>query len=321
MERALTDHFGVPAEQIDQRVDECIVDTLNDVAPIIRTGIIREHPLVPIVEEAISDIDIHSRAIDLLGDTRAVLPHVRHIDEVVSTLQFLISKPERYNEFRWRWDNFKITHAIRNRILNLKRPLGPRITKWVTDNLAKLKKVSKKFKGDETKDRSAWEKFSSWLAPITLRDIYESLGRLQYYLSQSYDWDSHSVHFSPIADSIIKMHPKYGTYLEFSRSSARANVLSLSNILQPLMFNPENLRIAHGRQVLLELYRTCRKKSDYMFDLAKGDERIKQLIAELIRSPQDRNRLLLVLLGAEPTDPLIIACGPDKETPETVIKE
>ena len=317
MVRALADHFDLPTNQANQRVDECIADTLTDVEEMVRTGIIRGHPLVPIVEEALKDIEIHSQAIDLLGGTRAVLPHVRHIDEVISTLQFLVSKPARYNEFRWRWDNFKIAHAIRNRILNLKRSLGPYITKWVADNLANLKEVSSKFTGDETKDRLAWQKFSSWLTPITLRDIYTSLDRLQYYLSQSYDWDSHSVHFSPIADSIVKMHPKYGTYLEFSQSSARKNIFKICDIMQPLMVDPEILRIAHGRLVLLELYRMCRHKPDYMLGLAKSDERIRQLIAELIRSPQDRNRLILVLLGAEPSDPLLIACAPNNDKQET----
>ena len=54
-----------------------------------------------------------------------------------------------------------------------------------------------------------------------------------------------------------------------------------------------------------------------MLGLAKSDERIRQLIGELIRSPQDRNRLILVLLRAEASDPLLIACVPNNDKLET----
>ena len=86
----------------------------SEVSSEICKGIIDVHPLRPIVKYALEDIVDHSSAVDVLGKNRTALLHVRHIEELFTVVKFLIAQGDRYNEFRWKWDNFEEIHRIRN---------------------------------------------------------------------------------------------------------------------------------------------------------------------------------------------------------------
>lgn len=302
----LSDFFSVEKTSVQTLSRQSLEIQGNEIANGVRRELIAEHPLHTITNGAFEDLIDHARAIDLLGKSRSCLMHVRHIEEVVTILEFIVGRSERYNEFAWRWDNFKTAHAIRNRILNLKKDVDPLMQAWIDKNLTNLKKVSSKFTGAATKDHDTWEKYASWLTPINLKDVFEGVRRKPSYSSQMYDWNSQAVHFSPLGGTYLDYELTHQNYYEFAVETAERHLHSLLRVLLPLAANPARLRDLHARLVLLSLHRLVSDRPQQFNELTQTSEQFAQLLAELIRQPREKERIQLVLLGKPPEDPLVL---------------
>lgn len=278
-----------------------------EVSEQILERVLDVHPLQPIVRHALHDITDHAAAIDALGKTRTALLHVRHIEELYTVCKYLISIPDRYNEFAWRWTNFKTLHAIRNRILNLKQPLDSKMKEWIKGNIEQLRTYfSKKFEEDESKCTAQWEKLSNWLQGIPLNEIFEKTGRLASYKSVAYDWNSQSVHMSPLSDVYIGYELEHHDYGDFAVSSANTFIHKMCSECLPLVAKQEELRKYYCLQVLLETYGLLCEKPDYYMYLANKRPQHAAFTNLVLKKPHDLNVLMSKALGAQPKDPLLI---------------
>ncbi len=303
---ALTDLFGVPGAEVEALSRRPLDVCYDEIRNAIKRALIQGHPLYDILNGALDDLAHHAAAIVRIGDSPAILLHVRHIEEVVTVLAYLVKRTDLYSEFAWRWTNFKVAHGIRSRLLNLKQPLDPVMQTWIKSNIANLKKVSSKFTGDPQKDLPAWEKYQTWLTPYNLKDIFETAGNKDSYVSQMYDWNSQSVHFSPLGEYYPGFELSDYTYLEVATELASYKLHSLLRILLPVSVSPDDLRDLHARLVLLDMYKMIDRQPERFGDLMTKRERFKVLLAEIARSPQVKSRLIAVTLGAPPVDPLVI---------------
>lgn len=299
---ALERFYATPREEVESLAQRSLGLQAEEVAAATRTILIAEHPLRDIALEALNDLVAHSVAIDRIGNTRAALVHVRHIEEVTAVLGYLVAKPEQYNEFAWRWSAFPIAHGIRNRILNLKEPLEPIMRVWIDANIANMKKVNKKFTGDPAKDASLWEKYSNWLSPVPVKDFFLHTGKLQTFVSELYDWHSQVVHFSPPGAHLLSRG-----YLELSFDTVSFNLHKVLGLLQPLTTDPDVIRRRQCRLVLLSIFRFVDQRPDQMEKLLQSSIRLPRLFAELLRTPQNQDELANVLVGIAPLDPLVVS--------------
>jgi hypothetical protein len=326
--------IAVPAEAVRGALLECIQQfwkldhnaglaqarrTLKEKASAvsgeITGGLIDVHPLRQIVAHALNDIVEHSAAVDALGKTRAALLHVRHVEELFTVTKYLISQADRYNEFAWRWNNFKTIHAIRNRILNLKRELDPRMQEWLRGNLANLQAYfHKKFEEDPSKCMGQWEKASNWLYPISLNEVFEKTGRLGSYKSMAYDWNSHTVHFSPLSNVYIGYELEHHDYGDFAIDSVKTCVHKLCSECLPLVAKQDALKDLYFRNLLTEAYGLLCEKPQYYMYLANKSPKYFEFTKAVLQKPHDYETVFRASAGVLPKDPLIIEAGHSDET-------
>lgn len=231
--------------------------------------------------------------------------HIRQIEEIATVLEFLIKAPQLpsfanksdiYNDFKWRWDNFKIIHSIRNRIFNLKTPLHPTKQQWIDNNLSSLQKVDK-FSGDSVKDENSWKNFSNWLAEYGLTKIFKELGQEQKYYFQSYDWGSQHVHFSPIPEMLSQM--AFTDDRRFKDLIEEVAVMSLLGTLRhfsTIVTHPENTRNLFLKLLLFDMYCTFRDEPERATGLA-SQPRYSRVLSALCEKDYDLERLKLAVLG------------------------
>lgn len=318
--------IAVPASVIRDALSECLTEFWHldqsasirlanrslkekaaEVSEQILMRVLDVHPLQPIIRHALHDILDHAAAIDALGKTRTALLHVRHIEELYTVCKYLIAIPDRYNEFAWRWTNFKTLHAIRNRILNLKQPLDPRMKNWIMGNIEQMRTYfSKKFEEDESKCIAQWEKLSNWLHGIPLNEIFEKTGRLESYKSVAYDWNSQSVHMSPLSDVYIGYELEHHDYGDFAIDSAKTFINKMCSECLPLVAIQDELRKYYCLQVLLETYGLLCEKPDYYIYLANKRPQYAALTNMVLKKPHELNALMSTALGAQPEDPLVL---------------
>lgn len=279
----------------------------SEVSSEICKGIIDVHPLRPIVKHALEDIVDHSSAVDVLGKSRTALLHVRHIEELFTVVKFLIAQGDRYNEFRWKWDNFEEIHRIRNRILNLKKDLDPGMQEWLRENLENLKTYfHKSFEEDPSKCNGQWEKVNNWLFPISLKEIFEKAGRIESYKSVAYDWNSQTVHLSPLSDVYIDYELEHQDYGDFAIDSVKMYVHKMCNECLPLVAKQDVLRDYYFRQLLIETYGLLCDNPDYYMYLANKEAKHAELTKVLLSKTHDYDTVFNVSVGAPPKDPLAI---------------
>lgn len=279
----------------------------EEVSEQLLKGILDVHPLQPIIRHALHDITDHATAIDVLGKTKTALLHVRHIEELFTVCKFLISIPERYNEFAWRWTNFKTLHWIRNRILNLKQPLDPNMKEWIKGNLEQMRTYfSKKFDEDESKCIPQWEKLSNWLQGIPLIEIFDKAGRLGSYKTAAYDWNSQSVHMSPLSNEYMGYELEHQDYGDFAIDSAKTFIHKMCSECLPLVVKQDELRKYYCLQVLLEAYGLLCEKPNYYIYLANKQPRYAAFTNIVLKKPHDLNAIMTAAIGAQPKDPLLL---------------
>lgn len=268
--------------------------------------IIDIHPLQPIVAHALADMEDHAAAVDLLGKSRSSLLHVRHIEELFTATKYLVANSDRYNEFSWRWNNFKMLHAIRNRILNLKKDLDPKMKQWLHENIGKLRSyLHKKFEEDPSKCFSQWEKVSNWLYPITLREIFEEVGRSQSYKSESYDWNSQTVHFSPLSDVYIDYELEHLDYGDFAINSVKTHLHKMCSESLPLVADQSGLQDYYFRQLLFEMYGLLCDNPGYYTYLTVKRKKFAEFTELIQIKPHSYEALFALSVGTLPKDPLL----------------
>lgn len=282
------------------------VELTQKVTNFMINKMINIHPLIDIAKSAISDILEHSKALHQLNNKKVSILHARQIEEIFVTLSYLISKPDSYNEFKWRWDNFKYIHIIRNRIFNIKLPLDISMTEWIDQNINWLKSINKKFQGDVTKDEKIWKKFSNWLYPITLKEIFEKVGNLDSYYFQSYEWTSHAVHLSPISDQYYNFDFTDGTFVDIINDFVEFNVASLLKILEPLSENSNEFRKMNVQVITKLLYHMLIEQPERFLRFSEKSQKIKYFIGEFARPDISCKRLIKFVSGNSHEDPLVI---------------
>lgn len=274
-------------------------------AEILRSAI-EVHSLYPIIKYVLQDIVDHSVAIDIIGKNRATLLHVRHIEELYTVTKYLLATSDRYEEFAWRWNNFQTIHAIRNRILNLKQPLDPLMVEWLNSNIEMLKRLfSKKFDRDPEKCLDQWEKVANWFYKIPLNEIFKNVGRLTSYTSATYDWNSQSVHLSPLGNQYMGYELRHQDYGDIAIDSAKTYLYKMCHECSLVVTDQDGLRKYYLRQVLLETYEMlCNRPTQYL-DLANKGGQYAALTELLLRKPFDFSAVMSTSLSPPPKDPLL----------------
>lgn len=289
------------------------------VSDTFQENAIPEHPLRSFFSAALSEMTLHAAAIDMVLPSRAAVLHGRQLEEIATTARFVVSEVGRYNEFAWRWREFKAVHAIRNRLFNLKQPLDLKMQNWIDDNLPQLQTVKKQFTGDPSKDASLWRKYSNWLYPVYLGDIFEKTGAAQSYFFRQYEWSSHSVHLSPMGGYYEGFELSSGmSYVEFVVQGSIQSVDSMASIALGLVADRKRMRVLHTALVLLALHHMNETNPKALAEAASKSPQFRRAIGEIMRDPPNLDRLTAMLVGKEPEDPLVVQAGQlrPKDAPE-----
>lgn len=302
--------FGIPPAELRSKVNSPLLPLSQDVMRQIMSDVISDHPLHNIVQFALSDIVSHCEAIDALMANKASLLHVRHIEEIFTVLKYIINSPGRYNEIFWRWNNFAVVDKIRNRILNVKTPIDNSMQKWIESNMFYLKTyIDKRFTEDCNQCVKSWDKYNNWLYPISLKVIFDDTGRNNSYSSSEYNWNSHVVHFSPLADEYINYELEYFTYREFAVDSIIRYLNAFCRECLAVVVNREALRRFHAMNVCIDIYRLIDCKPKRYIAMANKGGRFALFTEFLLNGNHTLEAVIDVVLGEEPIDPLSILHG------------
>jgi hypothetical protein len=300
-------HWGLSKEQIEQSLKRKLGALADEAALRIRSNLIDVHPLTKIVEHAVLDVVDHANAVDALGPNKAFLLHVRHIEEVYTVIKYLVAQSNRYSEFAWRWENFRTIHAIRNRLFGLRIPLDPVMLKWIKSNLNQLKVVHKKFENDPEKCKSIWEKYSNWLWPISLAEIFAAAERQSSYVVAQYDWNSQSVHFSPISNMHMDLSIKHMDFAKFSTASAKTFINQLCREAMPLVAKQGALKDLYAKNVLLEIYRNLTETPEHFAELVQKYPAYCAFATAVRKPDLTKDELVNALIGELRKDPLVVS--------------
>ncbi len=298
IDAALDHHFYLSAEDVQVLLSRNLSETSCEIMLALRRAIPANHPLKKIAVGALKSLITHIVAIDRLGNSNASLVHVRHVEEVTTTLEYLVADPQLYSEYEWRWNSFLTVTGIRNRLFNLKQPLHPSMTKWVSDNINQLRSVDSKFSNDIVKDRKIWESYVHWLYPRSLKKIFDASGQRDSYLAGTYDWHSQDVHLSPLSGRHRKigLPPYLGNYFEFAVLQLEHDLHKLCTIFEIFSTSSRALKILHLKLILLELKRLIINHPD-LFSNNMKNLVFSQRMKVIVDSPRDLNALSIALLG------------------------
>lgn len=317
-ERTILAALSVPAVELERLAGRSLKEAANETRLALGGFILDEHPLRDIVLNALRDVETHANAVDTLFESKAFLPHVRHIDEVATAVQFVCLDPARYNEFNWRWKNFEAIHAIRNRLINLDLPLDAPHEAWLDANFETLKLYAtstKKLVRDPTLCKDIWRKlFGNWMFSVFLKDMYAAVGRIDYYEMTEYDWNSQAVHFSPISDQFFTMTTEHNTYVEAAKSSVLRSIHSFYREGSGMVADRERLRKRHAVDIASDLHSMLRNKPNWYMDLANKGGRFDEITSYVLSGGVDTAEVIQLLLGAEPPDPLAIVFASSTES-------
>lgn len=303
----LKETWGLDHDKAMAAARRPLAQKASEVRDQILGSAIKDHPLYPIIAYILSDVVDHCEAIDLLQKRKAVLPHVRHIEEVYTVAKFVLSQKERHQEFAWRWNSFPALHGIRNRILNLKKPLENAMTDFLKANIDQMKTyLHKKFDLDESKCRDQWEKLSNWMMNIPLKEVFEKAGRLDSYVSVAYDWNSQAVHLSPLGGTYMGYELKHMDFGDFALDTANTWVHKLCHECAPLVTEQDKLRAYYFRQVMVETYEMLVARPQQYMDMAVKGGQFSALTYEILKKPFDVDRVRSTAVGVPPADPYLL---------------
>ena len=217
IETVLKNIFGLSEGDISTRKKWSLDELAIFVNREISKHLIKVHPIYEIAKKYLDDVVIHTNAIERLKGSPAIMLHSRHIEEIATAFKFILSEPEKYNMFEWKWRNYQMVHAIRNRLVNLNAPLDLELQNWIESNIVQLQQwVDKKFTVDSAESFNIWRKYNNWLFPATIKATFESTESVGSYEAQEYSWNSHAVHFSPLSNHLFELCIPEHTYEQIS---------------------------------------------------------------------------------------------------------
>lgn len=302
--------FNISADEITKRLSFNLEQHAAEIENHIKNDAVDIHQLTPIILTALSSITKNAAAIDALGINQSSLLHVRHIEELATVIQYLVSKPNRYDEFSWRWRNFSIANGIRSILLrNPNIPIESTLQDWINKEIGNLKKyISSKITTDCSNQKSleAWKKYSNWLYPTTLKDIFEETSRDESYFSGVYDWNSHSVHFSPIADEFISLKLKHYTYDEFSTLCTLNSINVLYKECSVIVAHPERIRKAQTLNTFIDTYKQLRSKPEWFLEMIRDSYTYSRIAEYILNSDNTLESAIKLIAGKQKPDPLSI---------------
>lgn len=312
-EETITRVFAFDKDEIKKRIEKSLTQRAAELERFFKVNSISVHPLTGIVLAALSSIKEHVAAADTLGDSKTALPHVRHVQELATVVEWIVSLEGRYAEFNWRWTNYTHIHGIRNKILNLKEPLDRQMQDWINSEIGNIDKyvnvhVDKKLKltSDCLASQKGWVKYGNWLHPFSLNLIFEGVNRKQTYTSAEYDWNSHAVHFSPLIDEFMGYDLKDFTYHQFSQMSIRYSLNIFLKKCWCILKSQDAARQMFTEETFLDAYKFSLSKPEWFSRMAQEDSAHKKLTKFCLSKTGSLNAAILLVAGPKPTDPLAI---------------
>lgn len=112
IETVLKNIFGLSEGDISTRKKWSLDELAIFVNREISKHLIKVHPIYEISKKYLDDVVIHTNAIERLKGSPAIMLHSRHIEEIATAFKFILSEPEKYNMFEWKWRNYQMVHAI-----------------------------------------------------------------------------------------------------------------------------------------------------------------------------------------------------------------
>lgn len=307
----IKDVFCISDDDISKRLKYTLEQHAAEVEQNIRQDAISVHQMTPIILAAMSDIRKNAAAIDLLSGNETSLLHVRHIEELSTVVQYLISHPEKYDEYSWRWAHFPVAHGVRNKLINLGGAIDPIMQDWINREIANLQKyISKKITSDCEKSKAAWEKYSNWLYPTNLKDIFEETNRGASYKAAEYDWNSHTVHFSPLGDEFINYKLKHHTYGEFSAICTLRALNVFYKKCWVIVSHPERIHRAHTLSTFIEAYKLLLEKQEWFMEIIQRGGAHAKITEYALNSDCSLESAITLIVGQEQPDPLAISIPP-----------
>ncbi|WP_338869492.1 hypothetical protein [Myxococcus stipitatus] len=285
---------NVPLSEDAKEIQRTILGQLLDV-----------HPLTEIIKSGLQDVVEQTEAFETLRGKPTSIAHARAVEETSAIFEYILKAPDRYNEFRWRWDSAQAVHAIRNRHFNLKKPLEHQHQDWIKENAKQLRQYVK-ITGAPPVDEKAWLTYSNWLYRISLKDVFETTGRGKSYSLESYEWANHFTHFSPIGDQHSLIMVDGGrSYFDVFGDFLQQQIYSLLRILLPSARQISPIRLAHAAGCLRILYQLFKNDPKRAVRLG-SHERVQTMVGVFLERPINMERVELALLGGESQDPLLL---------------
>lgn len=303
--------FKISNDEISKRLKYTLEQHAAEVEKNIKQDAINVHQMTPIILAALSNIRKNAAAIDLLSENETSLLHVRHIEELSTVIHYLISHPEKYTEYNWRWTHFPIAHGVRNKLINLGGAIDPIMQQWVDREINNLQNyVSKKITNDFEKSKAVWEKYSNWLYPTNLKDIFEEAGRGDSYKAAEYDWNSHAVHFSPLSDEFINYQLKHYTYSEFSAICTLRALDVFYRKCWVIVSRPDRIRQALTLSTFIEAYKLLLEKQDWFMEIIQRGGAHAKITEYALNQDYSLESAITLIVGQEQPDPLAIFVPP-----------
>ncbi len=285
--------------QLALEVEPTAKDDAEGIRRVIEAQLDAAHPLTRILRAALIDLVQQCEAFDLLAGKESCVMHARAVEETAAIVEFIVKDEARYEEFRWRWDSAQAVHAIRNRHFGLKLPLDPKMTEWLAINADQLQRYVK-IKGPPEADEKSWAKFSNWLYRISIRDMFEGIGKVDSYLFKSYEYANHSTHFSPIGDLYSGFELSGGrSYTDMFREFIELSAHSFLKIVLPIVTDVQPVREHHAASILRMLFLMGRKSPERLVALSVRSNQLRNAIGVILMDGTNRNRVETALLGAE----------------------
>lgn len=300
--------WGFDQKRVDELTSRSIGEIASDVRATIEAQLLRDvFAIEPILLQTLKRNEEHARAIDALlkekelNGSDVAISHIRLLEESFTTATFLISQPDRYEEFGWRWSAYPTIHAIRNRLFGLGQQLSEDMISWIKAHEKQLVWMDEK--GRLTADmsnpkvRGQWEKCSNWLVPATIKDIFEKAGRLDSYKKKGYDMGSQSVHLSPMGDIYMSYELPHHDYATFMLENGVYFVIKILSLFCDLVKDNTLLRKNHALENILQTYSLLASNPARFGDLVARNPGYAAFVSVVMSTPNDVDALINAVIG------------------------
>lgn len=303
--------WGFDQKRVDELTSRSIGEIACDVRTTIETQLLKDvFAIEPILLKILKRNEEHARAIDVLvkekelNGSDVAISHIRLLEESFTTATFLISQPNRYEEFGWRWSAYPAIHGIRNRIFGLGQQLSEDMISWIKSHEKQLMWMDEKGRltaeMNNEKVKVQWEKCSNWLVPSTIKDIFEKTGRLDSYKKKGYDMGSQSVHFSPMGDIYMSYNLPHHDYPTFMLESGVYFVIKIFSLFLDLVKDNTLLRKCHALENILQTYSLIVSNPARFQKLIASNAGYAAFVNVVVSTPNDIEAIINAVIGKPP---------------------